>query len=265
VFHLLSSKRRFGTVLRRRHAVRLFAVSALVAVCLWLAAGTARAAVSARLQWVEVDVGLREDGKADIVYKVRWNVSSGEMHGFYLEGMQETPVFNFETSHAEAGGRTYPLSITKVGKRKYDVVLAGGKALGPGENTYIVHYAADLVDSRNLGLTEAPDLGPLVVLGWAPVQWDEALEHYTVYVHYPVEVPPERAAVEGEVRKVAPEFLEEVVFRTEKFMNEQYLIDYRATPSGGNDWLTILLHKKSAPAKFHFLVQPYISAQYFPA
>ena len=102
---------------RRALEVRRLLLPALVVALLWVLAPTAQAAVSAKLHWVEVDVSLRQDGKADIVYKLRWTVTSGEMHGFYLEGMQETPVFNFETSHAQAGILSLDSRVTMVTSR----------------------------------------------------------------------------------------------------------------------------------------------------
>ena len=41
--------------------------------------------LSTDLQWVEVDLSLWQDGRADFVYKVRWEVESGTMSGFYFQ------------------------------------------------------------------------------------------------------------------------------------------------------------------------------------
>jgi hypothetical protein len=54
--------------------------------------------LSVDLQWVETDVSLWQDGRADFVYRVRYDVLSGEMHGFYLQGLSVEPYFDFDNS-----------------------------------------------------------------------------------------------------------------------------------------------------------------------
>ena len=59
--------------------------SALVIVML---GATPARAVDASLQWVEVEVALSPDGKAMVKYHIRWQVSRGDMGGFYFQGEQ---------------------------------------------------------------------------------------------------------------------------------------------------------------------------------
>ncbi|KPK62401.1 hypothetical protein AMJ83_11100, partial [candidate division WOR_3 bacterium SM23_42] len=123
--------------------------------------------LSADLRWVEVDVSLWQDGRADFVYRVRYDILSGAMHGFYLQGVSVVPYFNHENSYAvDEYGKTYDLAINDLGG-KYDVLLAQGQAYGPGEITFIVHFGGDLARSGNL-VTTTSEFGELVVLHWAP-------------------------------------------------------------------------------------------------
>ncbi len=162
--------------------------------------------LSADLRWVEVDLSLWQDGRADFVYRVRWNVFSGSMSGFDFQEKTVDPYFDYENSCAvDAYGREYPIEIKDLGD-KYDIILAHGKRFGPGEITYIIHFGGDLGRSGNLAKTES-EFGDLVVLHWAPAQWDEPLEHYTVYVYYPITVS---------TKTVNPD---DYGFKTEKFMN----------------------------------------------
>ena len=41
---------------------------------------------SFKLRWVEVDVILDKDAKAQVSYTVRWSADNGNLHGFYFEG-----------------------------------------------------------------------------------------------------------------------------------------------------------------------------------
>ena len=86
--------------------------------------------LSVDLQWVEVDVSLWEDGRADFVYKVRWNVLSGTMSGFYFQETTVDPYFDFDDAYAvDEYGNKYPLEIKDLGN-KYDIILGSGKRFG---------------------------------------------------------------------------------------------------------------------------------------
>jgi len=207
--------------------------------------------LSADIQWVEADVSLLNDGRADFIYKVHYYVSSGELHGFYLEGISVTPYFDYKGSNAvTAAGVTYPLDINSVGSGKWDVILADGRGFGPGGITYIVHFGGDLALSQNLAKTKS-DFGELVVLHWAPAQFDEPLEHYTIYVHYPI---PAR----GE--DINPD---DFGFRTEKFMNENYLLSYYGQEYQGESYFTVRIHKNNLAAHEEMMIQQYVPASYF--
>ena len=227
-------------------------------LCLALSAvlaAPAQARVSADVRWVEVNLGLQPDGKATVVYKVRYHVRSGELHGFYFQGAAGVPHWDRDRSVAEDdAGNRYSLSITSLRDNRYDIVLAGGGAIGAGrEVTYILVYGVDLLRYGKVGLTES-EFGELAYLNWAPVQWGEPLEHETVYVHYPVEARGE----------VTVERLGELNFRTERWVNERYLIDYRAQEFEGRRFLTVVLHREDLPASYHFRVQQYIDSSVFP-
>jgi hypothetical protein len=149
---------------------------AVLVIVLAVMVPSAALSADAERRWVEVDVSPHADGKADIIYKIRYRVNSGQIHGFYFEGFDgATPHFDYDNSNAvTASGRKYRLSISEVESGRYDVVLADGEAFGPGEITYIILYGADLGEAGMLDYTQS-QFGKLVVFNWAPVQWDEPL------------------------------------------------------------------------------------------
>ena len=76
-----------------------------------------------RLRWVEVDVVLDKDGKAQVSYAVRWSCSGADLHGFYFEGFSGEPVFDSGNSYAlDQDNNRYTLDIKKLGSRKYDII-----------------------------------------------------------------------------------------------------------------------------------------------
>ena len=126
----MAGRARLGRTLAR--AVRALRV-ALLAFALSHAAA-ALALAQGQLKWVEVALALDADGQARVTYQVRYG-TSGTMHGFYFEGEAAEPRFRGGTAELP-GGEQVPLSITRVDGSKWDVVLAGGRAWGPGEATY---------------------------------------------------------------------------------------------------------------------------------
>lgn len=205
------------------------------------------------LRWVEVDVSLDKNGMASITYSVRYSAQGFNLHGFYFEGFSERPVFDYKNCKAIAdNGKTYGLDIKRISSRKYDIVLANHEFYR-GEITYIFHYYADLAQSGNLDYTKS-EYGRLAVLHWSPVQWDESLEHMTVVIHYPIELTD---------NTVVNYDLEMFNFRTEKFMNQNYSIDYYGQKEDNKHFFTVRLHKERLSAKYHFMIQQYISSEYF--
>lgn len=208
-----------------------------------------------RLRWVEADVILDKDGKAQISYTVRWACRDANLHGFYFEGFTGVPYFDYKNSFAEGqDGTRYNLDIKQLSSRKFDVVLSDGRAFNNGEITYFLRLSTDLQESGNLTQTDSK-FGRLAVFNWAPVQWNERLEHETVTVHYPIEVPFE---------SVSKEFLENINFRTEKYVNERYLINYTIVKGyNGNNLFTLKFHRNNLSSRYHFQIQTYVDASYF--
>lgn len=52
------------------------------------------------LRWVEADVVLDKDGKAQVSYAVRWKCRGANFHGFYFKGFQEDPAFDYANADA---------------------------------------------------------------------------------------------------------------------------------------------------------------------
>src|SRR5512142_1745989 len=145
----------------------------------WLGVPAAAFAQGA-LEWVEIDAALDAGGRATITYQVRWR-TTGTMHGFYFQGEAASPQFQGGVAQLP-GGRKVGLEIKPLEPGRWDIVLENGQAWGPGEATYVFSYQADLAAAGLVDQTTSPDGKPLVVLNWAPVQWDQPLEHETIAI-----------------------------------------------------------------------------------
>jgi len=207
------------------------------------------------LDWNQVLAVLDKDGKAQISYIIRWNCRNVNFHGFYFEVFQEEPFFDKVNSYAvDDKGKKYSLDIKKLSQKKYDIVLANGQAFVNGQITYFFRYNTDLQKSGNLTQTMAGEK-KLAVFNWAPVQWDDSMEHQDVTVVFPI-------VREG--LKIKDRGLEKYNFRTEKYVNERYLIDYPETPnSSGEKLFAVRFYKKNISKRFHFQIQVCIDAVYF--
>jgi hypothetical protein len=177
-----------------------------------------------RLQFVETEVILFPNGRASVEYVVRYSVISGEFHGFYFGGYDRlTPHFDRTNASAiDSRGNTYALDIKKENADLYDIVLAKGRSVSSGHVTYRFRFAADMFQAGYLATTTAAEDRKLIVFNWAPTDWDQPLEHYTVKVVYPIEYTSsqtDRSAIEAELLSRG--------FATERFMNQEYKIDYR--------------------------------------
>jgi hypothetical protein len=179
---------------------------------------------------------------------VRYRVLSGEFHGFYFGGLGNvTAYFDTETAFGiDSGGRTYKLDIKNLGD-KYDIVLANGRGVRSGEVTYTFRFGTNMRDAGYLAHTRSSEGNDLIVFNWAPSEWDEPMEHYTVKVVYPWEYTGSATDRESVLEK-----FEELTFRTEKWMNEQYKIDYRVEEVEGKRWMAVLLHKENPGSHYHF-------------
>ena len=138
--------------------------------------------------------------------------------------------------------------------KKWDIVLAGGKAINSGDVVYKFSYATDLAASGHLGTIQSEQFGTLVYFDWSPVQWEASMDHYTVRVYYPIEV---------QAGELSMKQMDQYDFKTEPFMNKEYLISYLGQGHNGKSWLTVRLHRKSPPANYHFRIKQYISAESF--
>jgi len=52
-----------------------------------------------------------KDGKAQVGYAVRWSARNANLHGFYFEGFQEEPVFDYDSAYAEDNTSSRDLSL----------------------------------------------------------------------------------------------------------------------------------------------------------
>ncbi len=236
----------------RRTGRKLDGVRRLAGLILILCA-TAAAPAAVRWEFVEVEVSLRPDGKATVVYKVALHPQGKNLHGFYFEGYTGEAHFNSRQCYAVVdGGKKHGLSIKRVGQRKFDIILANGASVSSGRVIYVFTYGTDLAASGHLSTTTSGARGKLVAFDWAPVQWDDRLGHYTLTVHWPI-------AVDAAAKREA---LAKLIL-TEKPMNARYLLDYFPSGAGGKHWLTQRVHWKNVPVKGHLRVQEDVRADAF--
>ena len=223
----------------------------------FLLAATPLAALQVDLAWVETNLALKTNGTAVVTYKIHYKILSGEMHAFYFQGAGgESPVFDERSCKAIDGReKEYPLSLKKVSPDTWDVLLADNAAV-TGEATFILVYESNLAQAGYLVHTKSQAGEQLVGLNWSTVGWDESLEHATLYVHYPIIV---------EQARLAPQDMEKYHFRTEKWMNERYLLSYYGQSFEGENFLTVQIHWSDVPARQGLKVQQYIGAEYFPS
>ena len=224
----------------------------LLLVTTLLAASAPAARAQGKVAWVEVQLALDGDGHAAVTYETRWR-TSGTMHGFYFQGEAATPRFRGGEAMLP-GGRRVPLSITPVEGNRWDVVLAGGQAWGPGEATYTFSYDADLASAGLVAVTRPPDGPPLTVFNWSPVEWDEPLEHETLVVRF-TSVPAPRAGT------LTLEDAAAAGLRTEPWVNERYLITYRGEGDPPSLW--VRFHQERLPARGSQRVQLYLPSGHF--
>ncbi|HOV64978.1 MAG TPA: DUF2207 domain-containing protein, partial [Spirochaetia bacterium] len=226
-------------------------------VCLFLVVSlSSLSALQADLNSVEITVSLRTDGKADVYYTLDWSASGGEMHGFYFEGETAGPVFNMDGCYADLpGGVRWPLSIKHLGGTKYDVILSKGKGFS-GNAFYYLSYGVDFVAGGLMGKTVSPELGELVYIHWAPVEFDIPMGHRTVQIVFPIEV-------EGET--LSQEYIDSLPFYTEPFVNEQNRIDFFGVK--GNDgkyYLTVRFHQEDLAAYATQELEFYLKSSFLP-
>lgn len=141
---------------------KLFTMRIRAAAILVLALASPAAAV--RWEFVEAEVSLRPDGKATVVYKVALEPQGLNLHGFYFKGFTGTAHFDMSGCYAtDSAGRRHRLSIRPVGRRKYDIVLAGGRSVRSGRVIYVFTYGTDLGASGHLAKTTSAAGAKLVV------------------------------------------------------------------------------------------------------
>ncbi len=219
----------------------------------FLALSLSLLALRARLQWVEVRLGIRANGITDVIYYVNWKVEEGLMHGFYLEGIGAEPHFNLPGCRALYKGKKYPISIKRVAPGRYDVFYS--KGFPPGEVIFIVHFAENFFREGFMALTESPRYGKLVVLNWAPAQWDQPLQHQTIYLHFPVKVGK---------KKLSFEEASSLGLLTERWMNRRYRMFYFGQKgSDGSLYFSVGIYRENLAAREKMPVQLYLPARYF--
>ena len=212
--------------------------------------------LDADLRSVEIDLFIRPDGKADIFYSLDWYVSAGDMSGFYFEGFGENPVFNNNRCFADLeNNQRVPLEIITINNNKYDIILADGKRFS-GQAIYLLNYGADFSGSGFIGLTKSNELGELFYFDWAPIQWDESLEHRTLRVILPITVTHDE-----DFWGLA----ESIDLRTEQYVNSENKIDYFASEGdSGANYFTIRFHQDNVSARGTQRIQFYIPKDFVP-
>ena len=79
-----------------------------------------------------------------------------------------------------------------------------------------------MADAGYLERTTSDEGKKLVVFNWAPVEWDEPMESYTVTVNYPLLFNTSSDTIEeANLREEIEQYLIENDFATEEWMNER--------------------------------------------
>jgi hypothetical protein len=163
--------------------------SVLLFFFLFITASLPLFALRARLVSTDTTVVYQSDGTADIMVQTDWQVTDGDMHGFYFQG--EEASFDFNTAQCWFenldGNERIPLSIQAAGSGRYDVVLAGGRAFS-GKGLFVLTYHADFRSANMTGLTRAQN-GVFFYFDWAAAQWDDSMESRTTRIVLPIAVP----------------------------------------------------------------------------
>lgn len=241
--------------------IKKFLVFLSVILVLLIPTAYVVASLIANLGFVETDVILMPDGKAIVSYTIRYNLVPGKtMLAFTMEGFDRiTPVFDYDNCWVITDDNTsYGIDIDNLGGGKYDIVNSNEQRLGGNYLTYKLRFVADMAAAGYIEKTTTSDGKGLTVFDWAPVQWDEAMDHYTVSINYPLEYPQQFGT-----REEIEQFLLDNDFATEKWMNENYLIDYRVAMIEGIPRVQVLLHKNNPEAKFKFEIKQYIGEHVF--
>ena len=250
-----------------KYAVHLLqrSVLQLLLAVLCILAPSASIAVDAHLKWVEVEVTLSPEMKAMVQYKVCWNVRGGTMGGFYFQGERGDIAWNRRACGAVVNGeKRYDLDLRDLGNR-WDVLLANRQRFGPGEIIYVLTYFSNYQAAGHLIRTTAADQQQLVAFDWAPVQWDEPLEHETVLVEFPLIVNKAELTLE----ETAP-----LGLRTEPFVNERYKLSYLGLPGSAVGetaspdaplHLAIRAHRDRLAARETFPLKLYVPEAIFAA
>jgi len=232
-----------------------------VLLALQLSVSSVNASSIANLGFVETDVILLPDGKAIVSYTIRYNLVPGKtMLAFTMEGFDRiTPYFDYDNCWVITDdNKPHGIDITNLGGGKYDIVNSNEQRLGGEYLTYKLRFEADMAKAGYLKRTTSAEGKELIVFDWAPVQWDEAMDNYTVTVNYPLEYPQQSGT-----REEIERFLLDNDFATEKWMNENYLIDYRVAVIDEVPRVQVLLHKNNPKEKFKFEIKQYIGDYVF--
>jgi hypothetical protein len=233
----------------------------LFLLVLILPSASVNASEVANLGFVETDVNLLPDGDAIISYTVRYNIVPGQtMRSFTLAGFDRiTPIFDEENSWVITDdNKSYGIDINDLGGGNYKIVNADEQRLGGKYLTYKLRFLADMGAAGYLARTTSKDGIKLMVFNWAPVQWDEPMDHYTVKINYPLVFPRDSGT-----REEVEQYLLKNYFATEKWMNDRYKIDYRVEKIESRNRVQVLLHKDKPEARFDFKIQQYIAEDIF--
>ena len=215
----------------------------------------------ANLGFVETDIILFPDGDALVSYTIRYNLVKDKTKlAFTMGGFDKiTPVFDFENAWVITDDNTsYGIDIVDLGGGDYDIINADEKRLGGEYLTYKFRFTANMARAGYLAKTTSHEGHDLVVFNWAPSEWDESMDHYTVRINYPLQFSHQSAT-----REEVEEFLLKYHFATEEWMNKEYLIDYKVEMIDGTFWVQVQLHKDNVPKNYSFKIQQYISEEIF--
>lgn len=88
------------------------------------------------IHFVETSVDLQADGSAVVLYEIQWQVTSGEMHGFYFQGNDQLKVgmAKDQAGAIDSDGNQYALDLRKLSGANGMYCRHREKAFQPASN-----------------------------------------------------------------------------------------------------------------------------------
>ncbi len=212
-------------------------------------------AYSADLHWVKTNITIDSNGLGTV--SMILNCTPTEDHvGIFIRTIEEANVINLEKTYAFTEGEILGLNITAASRFdvSYYLYLKNVSKVQAGKPIlYYFSYSADFFKKSQIfhyGVETN-----LVGINLVRPDWDDGLEFESLRIQLPVAVSSSN---------ISSTFLEEIGFRVEQLMIDNYNLSYVGQIDADNQhWLTFISSKENIPAKGAFEATFYLSIEYF--